>query len=423
MKSSKSLYLILFGLMFFPVLDVSGHFINFVEFYIYILFAMNLKKIIPLSTVKIFIVYMFLFFLTVVFTALVANKPINNYDIFILRNCAQLICLLSVLYLYISEISQKSSTTELKNIILKSFYILSLPALLVYLQRMNILEAREIVKLLYKPQFFFLEADVFSEFRYTSVFKDFFTAGVYFIILNTSIYYFYLTADLKKTEKIKLVLLMVFVYVSQLFVSRSSLVLIPFNLLLVTLFGTRSSLLTSFKRLLVMVLVTTPIFILILNTLIDLNYVKSEWVSEGLNILVNQSEDNGSSSFQVMQQWNQNFFQYVLNHPEILFSPNHVYDLRETTPGSLYTDGFYPQEIYRYGIYGILSYLYLVLFLFKDFVKVHRGLLIIIFSFVLLNYKGGNVFFMPKNIYLYAFVIAAFRIMDDLNQKQRVGDL
>ena len=146
MKSTWSLYLILFFLIFFPVLDISGHFINIPEFYIYLLFAMNIKKIVPIKTVRIFIVYTFLFFCTVVFTALIAAKPINNYDIFVLRNSAQLICLLSILYLYIQNIFKDKTAEELKGIILRCFYILSLPALVIYLERLNVFNTREIVK-------------------------------------------------------------------------------------------------------------------------------------------------------------------------------------------------------------------------------------------------------------------------------------
>ncbi|MDO9181393.1 MAG: hypothetical protein Q7U04_03250, partial [Bacteriovorax sp.] len=120
----------------------------------------------------------------------------------------------------------------------------------------------------------------------------------------------------------------------------------------------------------------------------------------------------------VMQNWNQNFFEYLSQNPEKLFIPNHEYDLHETSASGLYTDGFYPQEIYRYGIYGLLAYLYLVFFLFKDFILKHKGLVILVLSFVLLNYKGGNVFFMPKNIYLYAFVISSFLIIDQVNEKE-----
>lgn len=408
-------------LIFFPVLDLSGHFINLVEFYIYFLFALNVKKLIPVSTIRIIIVYTVLFFIAVVFTSLMASKPINNYDIFVIRNCAQLICLFSVMYVKIMEISCECKKPEFTQFLINCLYILSLPALLIYFERVNFLNVREVVKVLYKPQFFFLGADMFSEFRYTSVFKDFFTAGVYFIILTSSIYYFYLTASLKKNQRYKIIFLLVAIYLSQLFVSRSSLVLIPINLILMTLFATKAKLLTSVKRLLVIIAVITPILVVTVNSLVSLNYIRGEWVSEGLNILLSQSEETNSSSFAVMQNWNQNFFKYLADHPGMLFVPNHEYDLKESTPGGLYTDGFYPQEIYRYGIYGMLAYLYLVVFLLKDFIKKNRGLFILVITFVLLNYKGGNVFFMPKNIYLYAFIFASFLIWDDCNEHQSIA--
>ena len=418
MKSVLFLHIALFGFIFFPVIDVSGHFINLAEFYIYILFAFNVKKMLPVPTIKIFIIYLILFFVSVVFTAVMAGKPVNNYDIFVIRNCAQLICLMSVLYLNIKRISTESSYDEFKDVAIKSFYILSLPALLIFFQRLNILNAREWVQYLYKPQFFFLDADLFMEFRYTSVFKDFFTAAVYFTILASSIYYFYLVADLNKSQKAKIILLIICIYISQLFVSRSSLVLIPLNIILMTLFASRGTILNSLKKLTILLILIVPFFVVLINALISLNYVRGEWVSEGLNVMLNHSDSGASSSFSVMQEWNQNFFKHVADNPQMLFVPNHEYDLKESSAGSLYTDGFYPQEIYRYGIYGMFAYFYLVIFLLKSFSKNHRGLMIIIISFALLNYKGGNVFFMPKNIYLYAFIISLFLVFDLMKNKK-----
>ena len=218
--------------------------------------------------------------------------------------------------------------------------------------------------------------------------------------------------------KIKILAILMFIYLSQVFVARSSLVLIPFNLLLMTFVASRSSFLVSVKRLIALSILIIPIFGLIIYYLNTTKYINVEWVSEGLNLMAMNAEDNGSS-FTVMQDWNKNFFDYLSDHPELLFVPNHDYDLKVTTTPSLYTDGFYPQEIYRYGIYGLLAYAYLVIFLLRELVKNNRGLMVIIFSFVLLNYKGGNVFFMPKNIYLYAFLFATFLIMDQFSEYKK----
>lgn len=421
MKQEWSVYLILSLMIFCPVLDISGHFINLMEFYAYLLMILNVRKLVSFNVLKIYWVYVFLFSLVICFTAVLAAKPINNYDLFVVRNAVQFIALMSVLYFKIEEIYKKdeASKEEFKKFILKCFFILSLPALVVYLQRIDLLNARSLVIALYKPQFFFLDADLFMEFRYTSVFKDFFTAGVYFIVLSTGLYYFLLTGKLKRAMKTKVILLLIFIYFSQLFVARSSLVLIPFNLLLLTFVGSKITFLDSAKRFMALLIIMIPLFFGIIYYLENSDSASSEWVSEGLNLMRMDSELNKGSSFTVMQDWNRNFFSHLNDHPEMLFMPNHDYDLTVTANPNLYTDGFYSQEIYRYGIYGILAYLYLIVFLFKDLIKKHRGILIIIFSFVLLNYKGGNVFFMPKNVYLYAFVFAALLILDRMgNEKQ-----
>ena len=164
MKETCSVYLILILMVFCPVLDISGHFINLVELYVYLLLILNVKKLVPFNVVKIFWVYVFLFSVTVVFTAILASKPINNYDLFIIRNAVQLIGLMSVLYFKVLKIYQEEKD-YFKQFIFRCFCILSLPAVVVLLQRMNLFNMREIVIALYKPQFFFLSADLFSDFR------------------------------------------------------------------------------------------------------------------------------------------------------------------------------------------------------------------------------------------------------------------
>lgn len=131
MKETWSVYFILFLMIFIPVLDISGHFLNLVELYIYFIFILNIKKLTPFNTVKIFWVYVLLFSLVVVFTAILASKPINNYDLFILRNAIQLIALMSVLYFKVLKIYQLEGE-KFKQFIFRCFCILSLPPLSFY---------------------------------------------------------------------------------------------------------------------------------------------------------------------------------------------------------------------------------------------------------------------------------------------------
>lgn len=414
MKATTSLYLMLFVLILFPVLDISGHFINIVEFYIYISFFLNIKKYSPNKTVFVFIVYMGLFFVTVVLTAILAGKPVNNHDIFILRNGTQLIFLFYLLYSRLVEIKTLHSYLELQNVLKKCFVILSIPALIVYLQRADLLNARSIVNVLYKPQFFFLAGDLFSGFRYTSVFKDFFTAAVYFSTLCAAMFYFYLKSTMVFKQKIVFLFFILFNYVAQVFVARTSLVLIPFIFLIMTVYAAKASILTTVKRLSAAGVILVPIYFMGTSFLLNENLVKTEWILEGLNIFSSETAIPGkdSGSYNVMRKWNEDFFNSIIENPRVLFVPHHEYDLTEVNNPGQYSDGFYPQEVYRYGIYGMLAYFYLVFFLLKNFAKFNRGLVVIVILFAFLNYKGGNVFFMPKNIYLYAFVFAGLLILD-----------
>jgi len=420
MKSQYAVFFILALTIFCPVIDLSGHFINLAEFYVYFLFIMGLKKSLPVYSLKVLSVYFVAFFVVCVFTSIIAFKPINNYDVFILRNCAQLICLLSVLYSRFITIQKECDNESFHNFILQVFYLLSLPAVVVLLQRFDILHMRELVLWLYKPQFFFLDKQVFSEFRYTSIFKDFFTAGVYFIALTTGMFYFALNARLAKLQRMKVYILIFIIYLCQLFVSRTSLLIIPLNVVLILLFASSQNFLSSLKRLFFLLIIVVPLFLALLSVFTKANFIKGDWALEALGLFSgNRNALASSSSYLVMQEWNEKFFGYVLENPSILFIPNHDYDLKEASSTGLYTDSFYAQEIYRYGIYGVLSYLYLVIFLLKKYFKKNKGLFIIVFSFVLLNYKGGNVFFMPKNIYLYAFIFSAFLVWDNRQQEQK----
>lgn len=417
MKGKQTLFILLIILILMPVLDINGHFINLAEFYLYIVFFLNLKRIQKSSLVPPFVIYTVLFFITTMLTASMAGEVLNNYDIFVIRNMVQLIISLILFNSFLVTYTENDNEEEHFRTFCWCFGILTIPALIVYLQSANLFKAREIVQFLYKPQFFFLKAEDFATFRYTSVFKDFFTSSVYYIILCGSLFYFYLKSSLSTLRKLPLLFMLLFNYGAQFFVSRTSLVAIPFLIFLLIIFGPAENYIMKVKRILFTSIVVVPLLIVVAYLVSNSGAVNFAWATEGFN-LFSSNESSGSSSFELMNFWILNFYEYVKNNPKILFIPKHTYDLTESSNPFLYSDSFYPQEIYRYGIYGIISYLIFVFSLIKTSIAKSKGLILFVLTLVILNYKGGNTFFMPKNIYLYAFIFAFFTFSEN---KKREG--
>lgn len=389
-------FIFIFFIILCPVINLGGHYINLAEFYLYLMFFVNIKNIKNNVVAMIFIRYAVLFFCTVILCAFMAQKAVNNHDIFIIRNCLQLVCAIFLFQIYSDSIKENSTDIEWQMVFYKAVFLLSLPAFFVFLQRINLFGFRDIMITLYQPKFHFLSAEIFEDMRYTSIFKDFFTSSVYFIVLSLSIVVFYLRMTLPSKFKISLLALLFFIYMAQFYVARTSVIFIPIMIVLALLLIKRKNVVTKLRNLLIFSMLCLPGYFYVTELFISSENLNENWTNEGF------------SSYEVMQTWNKNFYDHIAANPEILFRPNHEYDLNESKNPNLYTDSFYPQEIYRYGIYGLIAYMYLVFSLVFTFFKTERGLLVITLCLVFLNYKGGNVFFMPKDIYLLAFIFSWF---------------
>lgn len=404
MSDKASFLFMLFLLVMMPVLDISGHFINLAEFYLYGAFFLNVKTIKKTPMAFPFIVYLVLFFITTLLTGALAGEALNNHDIFVLRNMGQMVVGLLLFHTHLSNYKKHASLEDQHQTFLLCFAILTIPAIVVFLQSINLFNMRSLVQWLYKPQFFFLKAEDFSSFRYTSVFKDFFTSAVYYIILSGSLFYYFLKTNIAPIKKLPILFLMVINYSAQLFVSRTSLVGIPLLVFLLLIFGPAPSLAHRTKRIFTVSFIVLPITGLMLYVISSNGLVNLSWVMDGLSLF--GDEKTASTSFAVMNMWIMNFVNYLRDNPFLLLKPKHVYDLTEATHPFLYSDSFYPQEIYRYGIYGLFTYLLFIFGLLKSISKESKGLGLLVVALVVLNYKGGNTFFMPRNIYMYAFVFA-----------------
>ncbi len=387
-----------------PVVLIKGHYINFVEFYLYLLFFVNIKRIKKNPIASTFILYGMLYIVTIVFTSIISGSVINNHDLYIIRNLVQLVLTIYLMDIYFNETSFDMIKHEKLAIYL--FGIFTLPSIIVFLQKFNVFNARELVLNLYQPKFFFLDGSVFAEYRYTSVFKDFYTFAVYSIILNATIFYYFLQGKYRSSQKVILLSFIVINYLSQFFVARTSVVLIPLSLFVVMMFSTPKKILSSAKNIFIFVVFICFTWFVVGEKLLKSEVVNKEWIKQGVGQYITQDNTPNSTSFTVLNKWNSSFYTYVTQNPEVLFVPNHSYDITEQTHPELYSDSFYVQEIYRYGIYGIIIYIMFVILFIKRGREFGRQIPIMVFLFVLLNYKGGNVFFMSKNIYLYGVIFS-----------------
>ncbi len=402
MVRTIGIYSVLIFLVLFPVLQIAGHFIPLQEFYLYLSVIIGAKYFKRGLFATTYIFYFFALLFVILLTSIMSQSSINNHDIFILRNCLQGICAFFIFDRWLRNIGSAFDSERLTTILINCFVILSIPSFIVFAQKLNLFEMREIVIALYKPQFHFLGADQFSTFRYTSVFKDFFTFACYSIVLCSTLFYSSLQLKIEGKKRLFLYFLLLINYSAQFFVARTSVIIIPFMVLIILMLFPNSQLRGGMRRKLMIISFFVPTSIVGGILLFSSGLINSEWIQNGLFLLIPDS-GIGDSSYQVMQKWNQDFFSYVMANPRILLHPFHSYNLTVTQNPSLYTDSFYAQEIYRYGIYGMLIYILFIYKLLRIAKKNSYVIGLIVLSFIVLNYKGGNVFLMHKNSYLYSF--------------------
>lgn len=393
------LYFIILFLLFFPVLDIGGHFISAQEIFLYLASLFSLKKFRKQSLVSPYLFYFFGFFVMLLITSMLAQSTLNNHDIYVLRNCAQSICALFLFDHWFRSIADRYSHLEMPKILTMVITLCTLPCLLVFLQRVDLFGMRDIVLTLYKPQFHFLGEEQFSSYRYTSIFKDFFTFSCFAIVLAMTQLVMMLKMPIATKSRVYLFLLFLMTYLSQFYVARTSVILIPLFCFMLFWFYPVEQIQGGRSRKLLFFFLSIPILCVAVISLFYFNVINENWIREGISALT--LTPNADSSVQVMQEWNIGFFQYLRQNPSLLFIPKHSYDLTVTANPALYTDSFYAQEIYRYGIYGMILYFLFVIWLWRKAKRLDLSLALFVLMAVMVNYKGGNVFFMHKNAYLY----------------------
>jgi len=416
MSASTIVFLWMAFFVLCPVLDVGGHFIYPPEIFIYIAFVARLlfsrgsqagNADMPRSAIRAHVVYFALFLAVALWTASFADQSLNNYDVYILRNVLQVVL---CIYLLGDKLRDIAEGPHLDRTLFRIILVLCIPALIVYMQRLDLFSMRSLITTLYKPQFFFLDEKSFASFRYTSVFKDFFTAAVYFTMLASFMFYFTLRTTLSSMHRFALTALLVMVYGAQLFVARSSLVAIPILIGATALYAARLNVHYVMGRLAPTALVVVAAGFFGTQYLFETGLANSKWVKEAF-AFVDDSTKSKSDSATVMQQWNKSFYRQIEKR-DLLWQPHHAYDLNESKNPGLYTDSFYGQEVYRFGIYGLVAYGVLVAFMLAASWRGNRYVFLLVLALGVLNIKGGNTFFMPKVIYLYALILAVTPLLE-----------
>ncbi|WP_127714143.1 hypothetical protein [Halobacteriovorax sp. HLS] len=418
-KDARSIVLLFAFLLLSPVIEPGGARINFAEFYIYINFIINSKNIVRNRYFHILTIASFGFLFVCLFSSLLAGSVLNSHDIFMLRLMVQTAMVCSILNYRLTRVMEEGKD-QFSLLLYRLIVVGFIPAVVVILQKINIFGFRSIITRIYTPKFFFTSGDVFSSFRYTSIFKDFYTAAIYFILFSFLCFYYINKVDSSKKAKIHVLIILVITFVIQTMVARTSLLFIPVVLISAFLLAKGKKLASKFRGILLFTFVLGPLGYLGINLLLDAGLVNKSWVLVALDIFSDKGSES-SSSLTTLLEWNEGFFKSLNQRPLILIRPKHEFKLNVLTSKS-YSDSFYVQEIYRYGIYGMILYFGYMSALAKKLYSDCREAVVIIAVFIILNYKGGNVVFMPKVIYLFALILVFLPFHEKLYTSKMMGE-
>lgn len=419
-KDAKSILLLFAFVLLSPVVEPGGSRINIAEFYIYLNFIFNAKEIIKNKYFLIMSATSVGYLLMCLFTSLLAGTVINGHDIYSLRLMVQMAFLIAILNYRVQRIL-KEDPSQFVLIFYRMILIGAIPALVVLLQKLNFGNFRGLITKIYSPKFFYIVGNVFSSFRYTSIFKDFYTAAIYFMVFSFICFYFINKVDTAKKIKIHVLLVLIFTYVMQTMVARTSLLFIPVIIFLTFFLSRGKKLASKFRGVLLFVFVIGPLGFLGVNLLLESGLVNKGWVMAALNIFSDDGGVDSSSSLATLLEWNEKFFKNLLRDSSLLLKPMHDFKLNVLTSKN-YSDSFYVQEIYRYGIYGMVLYFAYTLAFVRAFLKDCREMIVLIILFLVLNYKGGNVYFMPKVIYLLALILVFVPAYEKIYTSNAIGE-
>lgn len=396
---------VLICILFAPTLKFGtmGIPLNEVIVYAYtILFFLKKRKIVIDSLTKASLSYLAAFLVAIVLTSVMSQTAPNGFDVYQIRLIVQLACLSFVTQPHASiDAGQRNEGRRLVLIVA----LAASPAILTFLQYYDILGIGVASRSIYNTFEGFLSLDDLSEIRVASVFRSYFNATVYFFLISSAGATLALNAKLRFVDRSLLLLAITSIFIAQIYTGRTGLVSIPVFAAITYCI----SVLPSKSRLIIRL---ASIFALglcgigVLSVVYESGAFESlSWAAEPVIALLNGESITSVSSVSDMQGMNERFYAFLANNLDIFLVPRHAYDL-DYTMSEIYTDSYYFQELYRYGIYGAFAYLVLIVMLCKAAMTGNNTILlfVLICFLIIFNYKGGNVFIMEKT--LYGFVIA-----------------
>ncbi|HIP12377.1 MAG TPA: hypothetical protein EYG73_06630 [Arcobacter sp.] len=415
---SPSLFIIMLLLfyLFIPTFEFDEHLIQLQEIFLYMISFVYFLKNTHIKLTKLAKYYLYfagMFLISILFSCLFSGTAVVGYDIFIFRMFAQSIIAILIYNVLFKKIINVHS---LEILLFKSYIILTLPALIGIL---SMIYGTDILYSIYKPAFGFLGEETFTGFRTASIFKDFFTAGVYYIFVCAFGFYVYFETSVSIKQRFFLSLLILLNYSVLFFTARTGLVLLPLFLIVWITLNKKVSL-TFIKKSFPFIFVIISACIYIYIYIYLPNIEAFEWATEVFK-LMDQEKVESFGSYTDMARMNMNFIDYLFKNPSLFFFPHHVYDLSYTT-SNIYTDNFYLQELYRYGLYGLVSLFVFSLLSILYFRRISNFLVSMILILLILNYKGGPSLFMFKNIYIYMFIFTAIITHVQLKNREREGN-
>jgi len=353
---------------------------------------------------KSYCLYGMLFLVQLVFVCVSSGKVLTSHDIYVLRLIFQVAISASLFSYYFAKNRDIIYTDKF---IIYIIAILTLPAIIAMTQMSDIFGAKEIIQSLYKTQGGFLSVSDLSEYRVASVFKSYYNATIYYLFVCA--FCFYLANNVSTNRSIRLYILLAFFinFSAQFITGRTGLVFVPVLACGIYLLYSYKGPQKASSAFTLLLIIAVLFFIGFFG---DKYFDQYAWVLE-IYKLLKPSELDTFSSYQDMGTMNAGFINYLKKDLSILFYPNHTYDVSYTS-SKIYTDNFYLQEVYRYGLYGITAYLAFVSYLIYNSCKTSKYVLISVFVLLILNYKGGNTFIMDRNIYLYSFLFVITSLYD-----------
>ena len=254
---------------------------------------------------------------------------------------------------------------------------------------------RELVYQIYKPAINIYDSVgyVFAGFREPGIFKDYYTASIFYFTLFFCLIYFRTYISRTKFKVLDFLFLLILI-LAEIVTGRTGLYASILLLIFFILFKHKVF------RFEVSFIFLSPLSILLFIFIInEINIDTINWAFESF-------VDSNLSTKSTAETTNtvNGFFDYLQSNLETLIIPLQPKKLGIDLP--FYSDSFYIQEIIRHGAWGFFAFLFFIFKLLHHFKRQDSIIMIVLISFLfLLNIKGGNVFFMERSgIFLWTSV-------------------